>query len=102
MTVVTDLATGTAIWFNKEVDTFVVPGDEFEALALQHGLRPEQVGTRARCRVKRRVVCGVCCVHVLRVQMLVCAHVRRTGGKGGEGDGDGAGKMGRERKRARE
>eukprot|EP00288_Rhodomonas_lens_P017092 CAMPEP_0177696814 /NCGR_PEP_ID=MMETSP0484_2-20121128/4180_1 /TAXON_ID=354590 /ORGANISM="Rhodomonas lens, Strain RHODO" /LENGTH=228 /DNA_ID=CAMNT_0019207809 /DNA_START=137 /DNA_END=820 /DNA_ORIENTATION=+ len=43
VTVITDLGSCSATWFNKEVDKLCVPGDQIEQLALRNGIRPYQI-----------------------------------------------------------
>lgn len=43
VTVVTDLVTGHALWYNRNVDVCAVPTDEARDRALEYGLRPWQV-----------------------------------------------------------
>ena len=43
VTVVTDLGGAHPTWFHRGVDRCFVPGDAVERIALEHGLRPEQV-----------------------------------------------------------
>jgi 1,2-diacylglycerol 3-beta-galactosyltransferase len=45
ITVVTDLVTGHALWYHRNVDLCVVPTDAARERALRHGMRPDRVRT---------------------------------------------------------